>query len=335
MPLLSPTSTLLVSGAFSASYLASIYLVPSARVRLATPASSRASDADRSATRQGEPDDLATPPVEHRDRNHPTVIKARLVAVSLSSISSLAAFPFVLAHALPTRYPTYSSTLRRAVQLLGLALPPTWTDAIRLVVFPLGLTASLFAGSLYVLYLEGDLPGQLKGGKWKSLKARFDGWRGIRNYVVAPLTEELTFRSCVVAASFVGGWSKNRMIFVAPLWFGLAHVHHAWESYLAGGRTRKALVQGLLVSTFQFAYTTLFGWYATYLFLQTGSIVPPFLAHSFCNMMGLPPLGWALRAHPDKKISLWTTYVAGIATFVFGFARWTRPELWGGSAYWA
>lgn len=32
-----------------------------------------------------------------------------------------------------------------------------------------------------------------------------------------------------------------------------------------------------------------------------GSILPPFLAHVFCNIMGIPPLGWALQVWPDKK----------------------------------
>jgi len=35
------------------------------------------------------------------------------------------------------------------------------------------------------------------------------------------LTEELSFRSCVVAASFLGGWSQRKLVFVTPLWFGL------------------------------------------------------------------------------------------------------------------
>lgn len=33
-----------------------------------------------------------------------------------------------------------------------------------------------------------------------------------------------------------------------------------------------------------------------------GSVIPPFLAHSFCNLMGLPPLAGALRQWPDKKL---------------------------------
>lgn len=70
--------------------------------------------------------------------------------------------------------------------------------------------------------------------------------------------------------------------------------------------------------------------------------------------MGLPPLGWAFAELPEKKTGEWnvvrgclakradgnpfavilSTYVVGIATFVWGFARWTQPALYGGSLYW-
>lgn len=46
----------------------------------------------------------------------------------------------------------------------------------------------------------------------------------------------------------------------------------------------------LVRSLLQFAYTTLFGWYATFVFLRTGSVVAVVLAHAFCNWCGLPRL---------------------------------------------
>ncbi|GAA5958830.1 hypothetical protein JCM21900_003941 [Sporobolomyces salmonicolor] len=330
MPLFAPTSVLLLSTAFTTSYLGSIYLLPSTRISLPPPPPT-ASDATDLANSIPASDPSAAAP-EKRDRNHPAVIKARLLAVSFSSVSSCLALPVVL-----SRYTgeSFSASIPPSLELLGLTLPPTCADMARLVLFPLGLTASLFAGSLYIQYLEGELPGQWRGGRWASLKQRFDGWRGMRTYVVAPLTEELTFRSCIVAVSYLGGWSAKWMVFLGPLWFGLAHVHHAWETYLARGRTKQGLIQGVAQSIFQFLYTTLFGWYATFLFLRTGSLIPPFLAHSFCNAMGLPPLGWALQVWPEKKLSLWASYLAGMATFSYGLWRWTEPALWNGSLYWA
>jgi len=44
----------------------------------------------------------------------------------------------------------------------------------------------------------------------------------------------------------------------------------------------------ILVTFVQFTYTTLFGWYASYLFITTKTIWAPIAAHTFCNVMGLP-----------------------------------------------
>ena len=48
------------------------------------------------------------------------------------------------------------------------------------------------------------------------------------------------------------------------------------------------LLPALLRTLFQFAYTTLFGWYANFVFVRTGSLPAVVLAHAFCNWMGLP-----------------------------------------------
>jgi prenyl protein peptidase len=39
---------------------------------------------------------------------------------------------------------------------------------------------------------------------------------------------------------------------------------------------------------FQFAYTSLFGFFAAFVFLRNKNILALILAHSFCNWMGLP-----------------------------------------------
>ncbi|GAA5867209.1 hypothetical protein JCM8547_003119 [Rhodosporidiobolus lusitaniae] len=329
--------TLLLSGAFTTAYLGSIYLLPSTRVSLPPPPPANPPEADLASSIPAK----QNPQASKRDRNHPSVIKARLLAVSLASTASCAALPFAVSTSASSSFAGYRAALPVSLRLLGLSLPSTTAaQTARLLFLPgLGLTASLFAGSFYVQYLAGELPWQpewtrAKGGWFSVFKSKFEGWRGVRNLIVAPLTEEITFRSCIIAASYLGGWSKKQIVFLTPLWFGLAHVHHAWETYFAGGRTKQALLQGVFQSTFQFAYTTLFGWYASFLFLRTGSIIPPFLAHSLCNSLGLPPLHWALQVWPEKKLSLYGTYLAGIATFVYGCWRWTEPVLFGSSVYW-
>lgn len=108
--------------------------------------------------------------------------------------------------------------------------------------------------------------------------------------VQAPLTEEYVFRSCMIAILSQANHSSTYLIFVTPLYFGLAHLHHGWEVYHQLGCTRQALKTAMMSSIFQFVYTTLFGWYVSFLFLRTGSFWPCFLCHSFCNMMGFPDI---------------------------------------------
>lgn len=174
--MLSPLATLACSAAVSSSYVASIYLVPSTRTRTRTDAHPRAVTP---------PQDIAAsaPADPPRDRNHPAVIRARLAAVSLASLASAAALPAVLQRAHPALFPTYRSAVLRATALLGLALPPSARHLARVVLYPLALTASLFLGSVYVAYLDGDLPGQPGARTWAHWKRKFDGWKGVRNYL--------------------------------------------------------------------------------------------------------------------------------------------------------
>lgn len=78
----------------------------------------------------------------------------------------------------------------------------------------------------------------------------------------------------------------SHIIFLCPLYFGIAHVHHFYEFTLTHPHT--PLVPALLRSLIQFGYTTVFGWFATFVFLRTGSLWAVVLAHSFCNWAGLP-----------------------------------------------
>ena len=168
------------------------------------------------------------------------------------------------------------------------------------------------------------------------------------------MTEELVFRSTILSVSILARLSSKSLIFGTPLWFGLAHAHHAVEVYRRSGGGREAAVKAIggcggfsspsdngsqLMggkTVFQFGYTTLFGWFASYLFLRTGtftllfmtdpspstsatshseqngdadlgmaaiagSILPPLLSHMFCNFMGIYLPTNAVRRHPRRR----------------------------------
>ena len=96
------------------------------------------------------------------------------------------------------------------------------------------------------------------------------------------------FRSLITSLSLLTTFTPKQTIFITPLYFGVAHIHHFYESRLTNPR---ASILGLLVSSmFQFLYTTLFGWYANFVFVRTGSIYSVILIHSFCNWIGFPRL---------------------------------------------
>lgn len=81
---------------------------------------------------------------------------------------------------------------------------------------------------------------------------------------------------------------------------------------------------------FQFAYTTVFGWYATHLFLATGHLAAPVTAHVFCNLMGVPPFG-AMASSRHRRL-LGAATLAGIAGFALLLRPLTAPALFGNGA---
>lgn len=111
-------------------------------------------------------------------------------------------------------------------------------------------------------------------------------WIPWRNYIAGPLTEEVLFRSAAIPLMILARTSLTKTIFISPLVFGLAHVHHLYEFKVT--HPRVPLGAAVLRSVFQLGYTTLFGAYATFLYLRTGSLVALFAVHVLCNCMGLP-----------------------------------------------
>jgi prenyl protein peptidase len=63
----------------------------------------------------------------------------------------------------------------------------------------------------------------------------------------------------------------------------------------------------------QFAFTTVFGWYATFVFLRTGHLGSAVAVHAFCNCLGVPRFG-AVPAHPAARLMA-TAFAAGILLF--------------------
>lgn len=101
-----------------------------------------------------------------------------------------------------------------------------------------------------------------------------------------PATEEILFRSASVPLLLLSGASTTTIVFLTPIIFGLAHVHHFYEFRITHPHT--PVVNAVLRSVLQFSYTTLFGGYATFLYLRTASLLSVILVHAFCNWIGFP-----------------------------------------------
>ncbi|EEP78256.1 hypothetical protein UREG_03101 [Uncinocarpus reesii 1704] len=216
----------------------------------------------------------ASRPSPTLSRDAPSVIKYRVRAVMASCFGcSLAALYLIVVKG----HTTYLEALR----LLG-----WWPIGPLEIIKSLFLTAILFMGFLFERGIaEGEWRNWIRGrGFFESLS----GWVGWRNFVAGPITEEVAFRSIIIALHLLAKISPARIVFVSPLYFGIAHVHHFYEFKLT--HEHASLAQMLFRTIFQFIYTTIFGWYAAFVYLRTGSLFAVILIHSFCNCCGLPRL---------------------------------------------
>ncbi|KAI0090114.1 hypothetical protein BDY19DRAFT_888247 [Irpex rosettiformis] len=250
-----------------------------------------------------------------RRRDDSDVIRARLIAVSISTIVSCSVVVGTIWHTSGNE--PLSSAASFAATLLGFTTH--WHIFLSCLIAPV-----LYAGPLYTSFLSSSLPFQQFWSFESNVKPIFSTWVGWRNCIVAPLTEEVVFRACVLAIYHLAGVSSKKLIFLSPLWFGLAHVHHGWEVYHRLGRTAQAVQTAVVSVVFQLAYTTLFGFHCAYLFLKTGSLVPALVSHIFCNIMGLPGFGSDVAQFPHRRVAIILAYVGGMLGYIYTLSAWTK-----------
>ncbi len=156
-------------------------------------------------------------------------------------------------------------------------------------------------------------------------------WEAVRNFAVAPLAEEIIFRLCIIPPFVYSGTIGTAGIcWITPLFFGMAHMHHAVMK-LKLGEPWKRVMFG---TVFQMTYTSLFGAYASYCFVKHGSLTGIMLVHSFCNFMGLPNMSLFFGPSPKRgadsklvkasrnfRFASGIAYAIGIAGFALAFRR--------------
>ncbi|KAK4242592.1 hypothetical protein C8A03DRAFT_29186 [Achaetomium macrosporum] len=227
-----------------------------------------------------------TRPSPTLSRDAPSVIRARIRSVTLSSLLCTAATYVVLSCA--GAGASEPITPREALHLLGLWPAALW-DSCRV----LFLTALLFLGPLFSYFIVER--GWADWMKLAPIKEVWEEWTTWRNIIAGPVTEEILFRTASIPLMLLSHSPLRKTIFLTPIIFGLAHVHHFYEFRLTAPQVPASAA--LVRSLFQLGYTTVFGAYATFLFLRTGSLVAVCAVHAFCNCMGLPQV-WG-RVEPE------------------------------------
>ncbi|XP_016436921.1 CAAX prenyl protease 2 isoform X1 [Nicotiana tabacum] len=245
----------------------------------------------------------------------------RFICAAISSVFSLIACSLIL----PIQWGK-----SHLFSVYGIRLDHMW----QAVVFPLTLTSLMYAGTLILkllLLLDSGQEDRENGRSLSldsiknvvyefiestfSLASDISAWR---NYLVAPLTEELVFRACMIPLLLCGGFSTYTVVFLCPIFFSLAHLNHLLEYAQRSGSWPKAFA----VVGFQLGYTVIFGSYASFLFVRTGHLTAPLVAHIFCNYMGIPII-------ISRRTGMVTVAsVAGLLGFLWLLFPLTTPHLY-------
>ena len=189
------------------------------------------------------------------------------------------------------------SNLEELLTIVGLK----WPESVLWSLFaPLSITAILFLGPLAVFKDTYN---------WREfveyVKSETSDLVFLRNYVVAPLTEEFIFRGILLAilGQSYSTWSS---IMVSGFLFSVAHSHHYFFQ-----RIQRSGAIGFGDNLFQMLYTFVFAIYSSSLYLKTGTILTTIQIHIFCNFSGFPQLDTLLSDNWYK-----TATITGLASFL-------------------
>lgn len=112
-------------------------------------------------------------------------------------------------------------------------------------VLPLILTAILFLG---------PLSQQAFNGVFKTIENPLQNFTNVlwlRNHIVAPLSEEFTFRACMLPL-LLQTFKPSTAVLITPLFFGVAHFHHMAERLRAGMDKKTVIIVSCKIFFFFF-----------------------------------------------------------------------------------
>ncbi|XP_037784026.1 CAAX prenyl protease 2-like [Penaeus monodon] len=250
-------------------------------------------------------------------RDHPTTIKKRCISVFFMTIVS----PFFIIW--------FGNKNIEEKASLWSQMGLRWEGLIPALILPMILTFVLFLGPIvqahFAVPVSASLRMYFEPLYWYNTVQNPIWWR---NQVVAPFSEEFTFRACMLPI-LLQCVSPGKAVFIAPLFFGVAHLHHAVDRLRLG----IDLPSVILLSCFQFLYTSVFGFYSAFLFIRTGHFLPLFAVHAFCNHMGLPEMKEMLSKPTPVRNKLMAFHVLGLVAWYFLLYPLTEPSLYSNSLY--
>jgi prenyl protein peptidase len=291
------------------------------------------------------------------NRNEPSVIKRRFISVILTSVLSLL-FVYYLAQHDQNDNNTNSNSHPLNIWI-GFRFD--FVNVIKSVIITLFLTVILFIGPIVQHFIRDYFDFLQLKNKKTNKKANNDdendkGFKNIfnyiyysikylfskknfnklvrqdlcdlgvwRNYIISPFTEEFVFRSCMLPL-VLPTLHVQKTVYITPLFFGIAHLHHMIEGILTTNMPFKYI---LLQNLFQFSYTYLFGLYSSFLFLRTGNFLASFLNHSFCNYMGFPNINELMNDFKGyMRLFIIFVYVFGLFMFCYLLTGLTNPQFY-------
>lgn len=274
--------------------------------------------------------------VRKLDRNHPRQIKWRTWATGMVCLGAWAGKQYILRGGHDT-YEDFGNQQHDKESMYRKILLPWLSGTVVASAKVLAHVMALYMGpivqgaahtAVYLRRQHNDTPFHL-GEYIKSVYAdhieptirsmtfadsnKEAGWITWRNLILAPCLEEVAFRTCMVPVLWACGLSLMTVCWTAPLFFGVAHMHHTMQRLCEGTQPIVVAIQ----TAFQLTYTTLFGAYAAYAYMQTQSTTAIVLAHAFCNWMGLPNFLFFQKQHVlyDCRGWLLIAHLVGMASF--------------------
>lgn len=220
--------------------------------------------------------------IKERARDDPIVIKFRLKRVTMICSGWILLLPLIL-----KLWGGYNSKTE-VIRSLGLLPGLTKSRSLKSDLEAVGYTVVQFC----ILFIGPIL--EYARGAWcketsisRDFRDSFILFEGFRNYVFAPLTEELIYRSVVLTLMYPTHITTSTLL-LTPLFFGLAHIHHAYALVKDG---RNSFSNIIIATFFQAFYTTLFGILSNYVFLRSKhNLSCSVLAHTICNLNGIPEI---------------------------------------------